>query len=262
MNQPSKQPSYPLLGSRVNLVQYADIYELVGQWMSQQSYRHYVVVANTHVIMEARKNDGLRSAVDAADLVIPDGMPLVVMARLRGHSLPQRADGPGLMRIALSEKPMSQWRHFFYGSSAKVLQDLKNNFPEANIVGMISPPFRPLSVEEDQQMLETINACHPDLVWVGLGCPKQEIWMQHHHELVNATALVGVGQAFDILSGHKKRAPRWMQKIGLEWLYRLFREPRRVWKRYVQYNPAFILLAMLELLLTRKEEMPNAEVKN
>jgi N-acetylglucosaminyldiphosphoundecaprenol N-acetyl-beta-D-mannosaminyltransferase len=218
----------------------------MGEWIRARSLGHAVVVANTHVVMESRQNPALRQAVHAASLVIPDGMPLVVAARRRGFPLKSRSDGPGLMYKALSEEPSSHWRHYFYGSTPEVLDSLCIQFPETTIAGTSAPPFRPLTHEEDTQAVEKINAAQADVLWVGLGCPKQEIWICEHSDRLNVPVLLGVGQAFDILAGVKSRAPKWMQNSGLEWLYRLLLEPRRVWKRYLLYNPWFIWLFIRE----------------
>ena len=198
--------------------------------------------------MESRQNLTLGRAVRAASLVIPDGMPLVVVARWRGFPLKSRADGPGLMLKALSEEPGKHWRHYLYGGTPEVLAALKIQFPGITFAGMLAPPFRSLAPSEDDQVVAEINATKADVLWVGLGCPKQECWMFDHASRLNVPVMVGVGQAFDILAGVKSRAPLWMQNIGLEWLYRLFLEPNRLWKRYLIYNPWFILLVLWEQL--------------
>lgn len=221
------------------------------RWSRARSFGHYIVVANTHVLMEARRDALLRQAVDAADLVIPDGMPLVVVGRLRGYPLKRRADGPGLMAAALERFQREGLSHYFYGGTPESLRSLRETvaarWPSARVAGAYAPPFRRLSIQEDDAVVEAINAARPDVLWVGLGCPKQERWMLEHRERLNVPVMLGVGQAFDLLSGDKRRAPAWMCNCGLEWFYRFTHEPR-TWRRYLLYNPQFVYLAALEQL--------------
>lgn len=238
--------SFDLIDVKINAVQYEQVLAQMGQWITDKSSGNYVVVANTHVVMESRQNPALKKAVSEASMVIPDGMPLVIAARWRGFPLKTRADGPGLMAKALGEAPYSQWRHFFYGSTTQVLDALCAHFPEARIVGSYAPPFRKLSHDEDVRVVEMINRSNADVLWVGLGCPKQECWMVEHRERLNVPVMLGVGQAFEILAGVKPRAPRWMQNTGLEWLYRLIKEPRRLWKRYLINNNLFLYYLLRE----------------
>jgi len=241
---------YPVVGTHVNAVQYTDILNQVDAWVRSHSTGHFVVVANTHVVMESRQNHILGEAVRKADMVIPDGMPLVVVGRMRGFPLKRRADGPGLLVEALKQSGQRGWRHYFYGGTPELLAAMQARiaaeFPGVQVAGAFAPPFRPLTEEEDRQVVEAINAAHPDIVWVGLGCPKQERWMLEHAPKLNVPVMFGVGLAFDLLAGTKKRAPGWMCNTGLEWLYRLLQEPRRLWKRYFLYNPWFVWLVLLE----------------
>jgi N-acetylglucosaminyldiphosphoundecaprenol N-acetyl-beta-D-mannosaminyltransferase len=208
-------------------------------WVNSSKAGHSVVVANTHVLVEGRRNPAMRSAIDSASLVIPDGMPLVVVARWKGYPLLARADGPGLMAKALSEESYKHWRHFCLGSTPEVLGELRVRYPDVNFVGFLSPPFRPLSPADDEAIVQEIDQAKPDVLWVGLGCPKQELWMAGHNERVRVPVMVGVGQAFELLAGVKSRAPLWLQNSGLEWLYRLMQEPGRLWKRYLVSNTLF-----------------------
>jgi N-acetylglucosaminyldiphosphoundecaprenol N-acetyl-beta-D-mannosaminyltransferase len=177
-------------------------------------------------------------------------MPLVVAARWRGFPLRRRADGPGLLAEALSQAGVNGWRHYFYGGTPEVLEKLRAQiqarWPDAVLVGQDAPPFRPLTPEEEAAAIARIHAARPDVLWVGLGCPKQERWMLAHSGRLGVPVMLGVGQAFDILAGTKKRAPGWMCNAGLEWLYRLAHEPRRLWKRYLLYNPWFVCLLLKE----------------
>jgi N-acetylglucosaminyldiphosphoundecaprenol N-acetyl-beta-D-mannosaminyltransferase len=247
-------PVFNLIKTKVNPLSHSQILAKMGEWINSPGAGHTVVVANTHVLMESRQNPVLKQAIQAASLVIPDGMPLVVVARWRGFPLKSRSDGPGLMLKALSEEPGNHWKHCLYGGTPEVLSTLKSKFPGVIFAGTFAPPFRSLTPSEDDRVVAKINASHADVLWVGLGCPKQEIWMLEHGSKLNVPVMVGVGQAFDILAGVKSRAPLWMQNIGLEWLYRLLLEPHRLWKRYLLYNPWFILLVLREQvgLLLRK----------
>lgn len=239
---------FSLLGININPLLHKQILTLIALWIKTRSLGNRIVVANTHVIMECRQNSLVSEAVNTATLVIPDGMPLVVLSRWRGFPLRERADGPGLMTIALNQEPYKSWRHYFYGSTPEVLSVLRARYPDTRIVGQSAPPFRQLTPEEDAYEISQINSAAPDILWIGLGCPKQEIWMYEHQKKLNVPVMVGVGQAFDILAGVKPRAPRWMQNAGLEWLYRLIHEPHRLWKRYLIYNPWFIWLVLKEQL--------------
>jgi N-acetylglucosaminyldiphosphoundecaprenol N-acetyl-beta-D-mannosaminyltransferase len=187
----------------------------MGVWINTHMANQCIVLANTHVVMESRRNPILGEAIAGAALVLPDGMPLVVTSRWRGFKLRERTDGPGLMAIALSQEPYKSWRHYFYGSTPEVLKALKGRYPGANIVGDYSPPFRNLTPDEDIKISAMINAAKPDILWVGLGCPKQELWMFTHQDRLKVPVMVGIGQAFDILAGIKPRAPQWMH-AGLE----------------------------------------------
>lgn len=236
--------------TRIDAVSVKDVLVQIEAWIDQRSRGHYVVAANVHAIMESVHDKRMGRALAGADLVTPDGMPLVVVARWRGFALRERTDGPRLMAAALERGLPDGWRHYFYGSTPGVLASLcaktRERWPNIQIAGSHSPPFRALTVEENQDVVNEINAASPDILWVGLGCPKQELWMLEHKDTLRIPVMLGVGQAFDLLAGVKTHAPAWMSNLGLEWLYRLAREPRRVWKRYVIYNPEFIWLALAE----------------
>jgi N-acetylglucosaminyldiphosphoundecaprenol N-acetyl-beta-D-mannosaminyltransferase len=238
--------SFNLIGLRINPVKHEQILAQMDEWIRAGSYGHTIVVANTHVVMESRQNPALGKASAAASLVIPDGMPLVIAARSRGYPLQVRSDGPGLLQKALTFENCQTWRHYFLGGTPEVLSALCERYQQAQIAGIFAPPFRPLTDEEDKHVVDEINASHPDVLWVSLGCPKQEQWVFEHASRLDVPVILGVGQAFDILSGFKKRAPNWMCVLGLEWFFRLMLEPRRLWKRYLLYNPWFIWLYMWE----------------
>lgn len=239
-----------ILGMRVDAVGFQEAVEIVLDWARDGASR-YVCVANVHMTMETVDHPDFRAVVNASDLVVPDGMPLVWMLRRLGHPRQERVSGPDLM-VALLERAAAQGlRVGFFGSTPETLSKLQTNvlgrWPALQVVYAYSPPFRPLSPEEDRVIMQEILASEVQLLFVGLGCPKQERWMAEHKDRLPAVML-GVGAAFDFLAGTKPRAPRWMQQAGLEWLFRLMSEPRRLWKRYLLHNPRFVYLASLQLL--------------
>jgi len=247
---------FHVLGVRVDAVQIPDVVKQVLSWVEDRSVCRYISLANTHVVMEAQEDPVFRESIKSADLCVPDGMPLIWCGRFFGHSLPRRVYGPELMATICRETASRGARHYFYGGTGETLDQLvaclRQSCPGIQISGAYSPPFRPLTQKEDSEAIERINRSFPDIVWVGLGCPKQERWMYDHRNRLKAAVLIGVGQAFDILSQRKKQAPSWMQEHGLEWLFRLVQEPKRTWRRYLAYNPKFIYFLFLQFLGIRK----------
>ena len=218
----------------------ADIAENLEKWRGE-----YVCISNVHTTVMAHDDEKYREVQNEAIMALPDGGPLSSYSRSTGKSDARRVTGPDLMKELLKRSGEHGWSHFFYGSSEKTLSMLKEkiekDYPGAKIAGMISPPYREISPEEDEEFVSKINESKPDFVWVGLGAPKQEIWMNAHKGRINAI-MFGVGAAFDYESGNLKRAPKWMQKCNLEWLYRLMQEPRRLFKRYFITNLKFLWL--------------------
>ncbi len=221
-----------------------------------ESQRIYITVTGVHGVMESQRDEALRQIHNNAGLVTPDGMPLVWLCRLKGYKHVQRVYGPDLLLAVCLHGLERGWRHYFYGGAEGVpellAQKLTQRFPGLQVAGTYSPPFRPLSAEEDAQIVEIISATGADIVWVGLSTPKQEKWMAAHLGRLNAALMVGVGAAFDFHAGLKKQAPRWMQRSGLEWLFRLLSEPKRLWKRYLINNPLFVILVILQMLGIKK----------
>ncbi len=222
---------------------------------SKAGESRYVCVANVHMVMEAYDAPDFRRIVNTANLVTPDGMPLVWMLRRLGFPEQERVAGPDLtLRIceAASQEGVPVG---FYGGTPEVLEslvtNLKRKYPTLKIAYAYSPPFRPLTPEEDTQVVEEINSSGTRILFVGLGCPKQERWMAAHKGRVQAV-MIGVGAAFDFHAGRLPQAPAWMQRAGLEWLFRLLTEPRRLWRRYARHNPRFVILALMQLLGLRK----------
>ena len=203
----------------------------------------YICVSNVHTVVTAYEDIEYRKIQNNGIMAIPDGGPLSVLGRNRGFSEMQRTTGPGLMDEVFQISVDRGYRHYFYGSTDETLSKLKmnllTNFKGIRIAGMYSPPFRPLTEEEDAEIVKNINDVGADFIWIGLGAPKQEKWMAEHQGKVNGL-MIGVGAGFDYFAGNIKRAPKWMQNNNLEWFYRLIQEPERLVKRYFYTNMKFI----------------------
>lgn len=203
----------------------------------------YMCVSNVHTTMTAWKNENYRIIQNNAIMAIPDGGPLSSVGQKRGYNQMERIAGPSYMKEIFEISEKYGYRHYFYGSTEETLgklsRNLKKNYPALRIVGMYSPPFRNLDVEEEETILTRINATKPDFVWVGLGAPKQEKWMSKQQGKIYGF-MVGVGAGFDYFAGNIKRAPKWMQENNLEWLYRLIQDPKRLFWRYLNTNFSFI----------------------
>lgn len=216
----------------------------------------YICLSNVHTTVMSHKNPKYRRIQNEAFLALPDGSPLSYVQRLRGHQNAKQVAGPDLMAELCKASENTELKHYFYGGSPetieKLKESLKKKYPNMKIVGMESPPFRPLSKEEDEEAVNRINASGADFLWVGLGAPKQEEWMNRHQNKVNAV-MFGVGAAFDFHAGTVKRAPKWMREHYLEWLYRLIQDPKRLWKRYIKTNGSFILLLFSKMLLGKED---------
>jgi N-acetylglucosaminyldiphosphoundecaprenol N-acetyl-beta-D-mannosaminyltransferase len=236
-----------LLGVRVNVVPFDAAVETVLK-APDTGERLAVHFATSHSLVEANRNSELRSALNG-DLVEPDGIPLVWLARSR-HVKAERVCGPDFMPALIRRGIPLGRSHFFYGGAPGVAVELARRLAEANpglrVAGTICPPFRALTPEEEAPLLAEINAARPDYVWVGLGAPKQDLWVAAHRGQLDAAALLAVGAAFDFHAGRKRRAPRWMQRTGTEWLFRLLMEPRRLAGRYTVVNARFLWLVLKE----------------
>lgn len=241
---------YRILGVNISAVQIGDVIRQMDEWIEERSFGHYIAVTNTHVITESWFHPEYKKILNSADFVVPDGMPIVWLGRLGGYSLKRRVYGPELMESFLLDKKGRNRRHFLYGGkpgvAERLMEKLSGSCPELEFVGSYSPPFRPLTEEEDRAVVDMVNGLEPDVVWVGLGAPKQEIWMHEHRYRLRAPLMVGVGAAFDFLSGVKSQAPSLLRENGFEWLWRLMSEPQRLWRRYLLYGPLFVGLVMLE----------------
>lgn len=244
-----------ILGVYASAINIPIALDTIAGWVGRRE-QHYVCITGVHGVIESQDDPELRRIHNAAGMVTPDGMPLVWLMRGAGHRHVARVYGPDLMLAVFAESARRGYRHYFYGGGegiAELLAErLSARFPGAQIVGTYCPPFRALSAEEDAAVVAQINAARPDIVWVGLSTPKQERWMAAHLGKVEAPVLIGVGAAFDFHAGVKPQAPRWMQRSGLEWLFRMASEPRRLAGRYLRNNPRFAYLIVGQLLGLRR----------
>ena len=251
-NAETARSRFRVLGVPVDAVQMPAVIQRMELWILQKGPCHYIAVTNVHGVTEAQHNRGFRHALDSANMVIPDGMPLVWIGRRNGFEMPKRVCGPDLFEAFCRETHTKGYTHFLYGGAPgvpEVLSEvLKRRFSGVRVVGAYSPPFRALTQEEDEKVVEMINHSNADVLWVGLGCPKQELWMFQHRRRLNTRVVVGVGAGFDFLCGGLRRAPRIMGDHGLEWLYRLWKDPRRLWCRYLVCNSSFAYYCFREML--------------
>jgi exopolysaccharide biosynthesis WecB/TagA/CpsF family protein len=248
---PIESASFETMGVRVHAVQMQEVVARMEQWIREGRGGHSIAATSMHGMVEAQHDFEFRRILNSTDLIVPDGTPLVWLGRSRGYPVPGRVYGPDLM-LAFCEKAGRNYRHFFYGGepgvAERLAESLKHRFPGMQTVGVYSPPFRHLNAEEDEEVVALISRAAPDVLWIGLGTPKQERWMFEHVHKLQVPVLASVGAAFDLLSGRRKQAPRWLRNHGLEWLFRLLQEPRRLWRRYLIYGPQFVAYLALELL--------------
>jgi len=248
-----------VLGVGVHASTLGESVATIVRWIAEGE-RQYVCVTGAHGVMESRRDERFRAILNAAGMVTADGMPLVWFSRLVRRTPAERVYGPDLMRAMTAISPERGYRHFYYGGPPGLAETLKDvvtrRHPGLEVVGTLSPPFRELSSEEEDEIVAAINASRPDIVWVGLSTPKQELWMARHLGRIQAPVMIGVGAAFDFLAGTKAQAPRWMQRNGLEWLFRLATEPRRLWRRYGTIVPGFAILTLRELVRQRLRSKP------
>jgi N-acetylglucosaminyldiphosphoundecaprenol N-acetyl-beta-D-mannosaminyltransferase len=232
-----------ILDVHVSTVGLAGAVHRIGRWI-EENQRQYVCVTGVHGVMESQHDPDLLRIHNDSGLTTPDGMPMVWAGRWAGVRSMQRVYGPDLMLAVCERAAERGWSSYFYGGNEGVAEKLAarlaERFPGLRVVGVESPPFRPLTEREDAEVADRINAAHADIVWVGLSTPKQERWMASHRARLNAKVLIGVGAAFDIHAGELRQAPRWLQRTGLEWLFRMIMEPKRLGPRYLKNNPAFV----------------------
>ncbi len=251
-------PRANILGVPVSAVDMGTTLGAIAGWIERRE-RNYVCVCNVHTVMECQRDEQVRRLYHRAGMVTPDGMPLVWVSRMLGYAGVARVYGPDLMLEIFAQSAARGWSHFLYGGAPGVGEELERRmrarFPGLRIAGIISPPYRSLTPAEDGDAVRRINDSGADIVWTGIGAPRQEIWMAEHRERLQAPVIIGVGAAFDFLSAVKAQAPRWMMASGLEWLFRLASEPRRLWRRYLVYNPMFVWLMALQLAGLRRREL-------
>ena len=242
---PALPQTAEVLGVPLALIDYEGTLDWIDAAVTA-GHRGYLCVAATHTVMAAQEDPGLYEAVCASDFTVPDGQPLVWALNLLGHSVADRVYGPELMDRACARAARSGQRLYLYGGRnqgalAQLARVLRLRHPGLQIVGGHVPPFRELTDAEEDAVAADIRRSGADVVWVGIGVPKQEKWMARMRHRVGAPVLIGVGAAFDFHAGLIPQAPGWMQRLGLEWLFRLAQEPRRLWRRYLRYNPRFVV---------------------
>jgi N-acetylglucosaminyldiphosphoundecaprenol N-acetyl-beta-D-mannosaminyltransferase len=254
---PDPPPTVDVLGVPLALTDY----ERTIDWMQAAIAARepgYICVAAVHTVMACQEDPELHAAVLGSSITVPDGQPLVWAMNALGHELPSRVYGPDLMAHCCERAARTGARMFLYGGRDQdalvaLATNLRERYPGLAIVGGYVPPFRPLTAEEEDAVVDEINRSNADIVWVGIGVPKQEKWMAAMRERLEAPVLVGVGAAFDFHAGLVPQAPRWMQSMGLEWAYRLAQEPGRLWRRYLRYNPRFVIGFLRQWLRHRRQ---------
>lgn len=242
---------FAVLGVNISVLNLEKAVAIVDGFIRERKKR-YVCVAPVSTVVACQDDESYRKIINDADLVTPDGMPLVWLGRIKGLREVKRTYGPDLMRDVCEQGQKQGYRHYFYGGTPEVCRllesRLKERFPAVNVAGWYAPPFRDDGGMENPEVIRRINDAKPDILWVGLGSPKQDIWMSRHRDRLDVPVMIGIGAAFDFLSGAKKQAPGWMQRSGLEWLFRLFCEPRRLWRRYLVGNTRFVYLLLCQAL--------------
>ena len=234
----------------VHAVQIPAVVSQIESWIRSEVKGRYIAVTGMHGIAESRADGDFRRALASADLVVPDGMPLVWLARWHRHPLKRRVYGPELMETFCRETG-AMYRHFFYGGGPGIAQRLADSLHQRFgivVAGTYSPPFRPLTTNEQREVASYVTEVSPNLLWVGLSTPKQEKWMLENRNRLSVPVMLGVGAAFDFHSGRTRQAPAWMRENGLEWLFRLRTDPKRLWQRYLITIPRAACLVLLELM--------------
>ena len=237
-----------ILKTNINVTNMSDTIKYIDGHLDDLRGK-YICVSNVHTTVMSYENEEYRKIQNGAAMALPDGAPLSSYSRRKGYKQAQRVTGPDLMLELFAISKEKGYRHYFYGATEETLQSMKEvlerDYPGIQIAGMYAPPFRALTPQEDAQIVAKINESRPDFIWIGLGAPKQEEWMYQHMGQLQGV-LIGVGAGFDYLAGYIKRAPRWMQRMSLEWLYRLLQDPKRLWRRYFTSNVKFICLTRMD----------------
>lgn len=259
----SGEASVCILGSRVHLIPVSKTVDHIERWVRERDGRcRQIVVTGFHGLMEAHKNPAIRSILNSADLWVPDGIAPVWIARLRGITGAVRTPGAEIMLEFLRRADQRGLSSYFYGDTEKTLaalcETVTNKFPGHRIAGSYSPPFRSLTAEEETEIIERINAAKPDVLWVALGMPKQDVWIHKRLSSLTVPTAVGVGAAFAFVAGTVPRCPNWMGNAGFEWVYRFLKEPHKLWRRDLLDGPRFILLAGLDFLRYKRSNTATA----
>jgi|HubBroStandDraft_6_1064221.scaffolds.fasta_scaffold196821_2 N-acetylglucosaminyldiphosphoundecaprenol N-acetyl-beta-D-mannosaminyltransferase len=248
-----------VLGIGIHAVDVPSAVDIIEKAVARH-VKGYVCVTGVHGVMEARRDPVMRTTLSRALMVVPDGTPTVWMGRLQGLRQMRRVFGPDLMLAVMSHSSLQGCSHFLYGGDYGIAQALQARLeqrcPTVRIVGTYTPPFRALNPVEESDLFGLLNQLRPDIVWVGLSTPKQERFMAEYLPRLNTTLMIGVGAAFDFHAGRLKDSPRWIKALGLQWLHRLYQEPKRLWKRYLTNNPLFIVGAILQLTGLRRYQLP------
>ncbi len=251
------EPTVRILRSRVHLISPARTVDHIESWIGKRDGRcRQAIVTGFHGLLEAHKSPRIHSILNNADLWVPDGIAPIWLARLRGHRNVDRAPGTEIMFEFLRRADLNGYSSYFYGDTDETLAALcarvKRDYPGHRIAGAYSPPFRRLSQAEETEIVERINAAQPDILWVALGMPKQDIWIHERLARLNIPVAIGVGAAFAFVAGTVSRCPQWMGRVGFEWVYRFLKEPRKLWRRDMLDGPRFIFYAGLDFLRNRE----------
>ncbi len=253
----SREPSVRILGSEVHLVSADRAVDYIERWIEERNGDgRRIVVSGFHGLWEAYKHPGVRTILNSADLWVPDGIAPVWIARMRGHKNVERAPGADIMHKFFRRMNSTKYRSYFYGDTDKTLTALQAtlaaSYPNHELAGVFSPPFRDLTPEEDRYAIEQINAARPDVLWVGLGLPKQEIWIHERLDQLKVPVVIGVGAAFAFIAGTVPRCPGWIGSLGFEWVYRFLKEPKKLWRRDLLDGPLFLFHVGWEVLRGEK----------
>jgi len=253
-----KSASMNVLQNKIDLIETSGAIERIKYWIKNESQKlHWVVVTGMHGLVEAENHADFKRMLSFADLWVPDGISMVLLAKTKGCNLEKRVSGADLMHEFFKIAEKEGFSNYFYGDTDETLQDLNKklliDFPNLKIAGSCSPPFRRLTETEDGEIIERINRSKPDVLWVALGLPKQEKWIFEHREKLNVPVAIGVGAAFKFVSGKVRRAPKWIGNLGFEWLWRLFCEPKVTWKRIFIDGPIFWKLFLLDFFVNNKK---------
>lgn len=253
LNSLEHKASVDLFGVPVHAQTLDEAVQTLIVWAQDAQQHYYVSTCTVYTLMMCCENPVVMQAVSRASMVTADGMPLVWLQRLKGYPDVERVYGPDLLKMLCEATSNQNVRHFFWGGlpgvPEKIASKMQARFPHIQIAGAYSPPVRDVEAIPEMDTINRLNDVNPDVIWVGLGSPKQDLWMSLYRPHLNAALLIGVGAAFDFVSASKPQAPRWMQRMGFEWLFRFIHEPRRLWRRYIIYNARFIWLLLRSTFL-------------